>query len=348
MKNLAKILIGFVVVMVMILPVFSIVHATDPLPDYTVLAPLPGTTGTCDTGSTPKIDPATGKTTGGCTTNFNTYLPAMFKLAIGVAAVLAFIMLTYAGVLYMTTDAISGKGKAKGYIENALWGLLLVIGAWVILNTINPQLLSFNLLLPPPQTVGMTAAELKTLTANQEEAVLAQNKADAAVTNAAVGSDSGGKSATGADLLSGQSLAADASNRQTLSNEGVYVKAKACESSNPTSCTDVNNITPGMIDSLGALRANACQSSSDQSKCFIYMTGGNEASLHNTGTAHGNGNTVDLSQTATLNNYLASQNPIAKNPVNNTTVVVNGLTYKFEVPGANAANTGAHWHVTKP
>ena len=112
---------------------------------YTTLAPLPNTTSCgADSGTN-------------CTADLTSYLPGIFNLSIGIAAVLAFVMITYGGILYMTTDAISGKTQGREYITNALWGLLLVIGAYVILYTINPQILNFNLILEKPKIVAPEA-----------------------------------------------------------------------------------------------------------------------------------------------------------------------------------------------
>ena len=84
------------------------------------------------------------------TTTLSSYLPAVFNLSMGIAAVLAFVMITFGGIMYATSDAISGKSQGKEYVTNAIWGLLLVIGAWVILNTINPKILHFDLSIPKP------------------------------------------------------------------------------------------------------------------------------------------------------------------------------------------------------
>ena len=50
-------------------------------------------------------------------------------------------------IQYMTTDAISGKEEGKERITKALLGLLLAVGAWLILSTINPDLLGTGLIL---------------------------------------------------------------------------------------------------------------------------------------------------------------------------------------------------------
>jgi hypothetical protein len=101
--------------------------------EYQLLAPIPLTgSGAVDT----KASTAT-------------YIPGLFRLMIALATGLAVIRLIYAGIIYMSTDAINGKEDAKGIIETTLWGLLLAIGAWVIINTINPKLLDFNLNITP-------------------------------------------------------------------------------------------------------------------------------------------------------------------------------------------------------
>ncbi len=92
------------------------------------------------------------------TTTLSEYLPAVFNLSIGIAAALAFVMITFGGIMYATTDAISGKETGKKYITDAIWGLLLVIGAYAILWTINPRILEFDLRINRPvQTAGGSA-----------------------------------------------------------------------------------------------------------------------------------------------------------------------------------------------
>ena len=95
--------------------------------EYTPLAPLPGTTN------------EEGKT------DIQTYIPGIFKLAIGIASVLAVLMIIIGGVEYITTDAIQGKSDGKARIQNALLGLVLVLVSWILLYTINPKLTVFNL-----------------------------------------------------------------------------------------------------------------------------------------------------------------------------------------------------------
>lgn len=104
--------------------------------DYSVLAPLPNTTiGNCGTAAK---DPA-------CQTTLAKYIPAIYLLAVGIAVAMAFVVITFGGITYATSDALSGKQDGRRLITNALSGLILVIGSYVIINTINPQMLQFTL-----------------------------------------------------------------------------------------------------------------------------------------------------------------------------------------------------------
>lgn len=103
---------------------------------YTLLAPLPGTQseGSADT------------------TNFPAYISGIYKFTLGVAGILAVIMIIFAGFTYMTTDAFQKKQEGKERIKNAILGLLLAIGTWVILNTIGgTALTTIDLSIERPQ-----------------------------------------------------------------------------------------------------------------------------------------------------------------------------------------------------
>ena len=86
--------------------------------------------------------------------SFSGYINFLYSLSIGIAALLAVIKIIVAGVKYMFSDVITNKSAAKGEIKGALLGLLLILGAYLILNTINPQLVngtpSFKALPPKP------------------------------------------------------------------------------------------------------------------------------------------------------------------------------------------------------
>ncbi len=72
------------------------------------------------------------------------YARFLFPFAISVAAVLSVIMLVLAG-LEMMTASESMRSDAKEKIQNALIGLAIALGTYLILNTINPNLLNLRI-----------------------------------------------------------------------------------------------------------------------------------------------------------------------------------------------------------
>lgn len=72
--------------------------------------------------------------------SFDEYINLLYKLSISVAALLAVVKIIIAGVKYMLSDVVTDKSSAIKDIKGALFGLLLIIGAVIVLNTINPAL----------------------------------------------------------------------------------------------------------------------------------------------------------------------------------------------------------------
>ena len=103
----------------------------------------PNTTG-CSTDYIPMVDWPGVTETGG----FASYAVAIYSVAIVVAALLAVVRLVIAGVKYMTTDVVSSKGEARNDIIGSLLGLLIIISAVIILNTINPNLTTISIVTP--------------------------------------------------------------------------------------------------------------------------------------------------------------------------------------------------------
>jgi|GEM_PF-2221916 len=78
--------------------------------------------------------------------DFGGFVSGIYDLIIYVAGVLAVLLITYGGVLYLTSGPNASQvEEGKKYITNALLGLLLALSAWLILNTINPAMLDFDM-----------------------------------------------------------------------------------------------------------------------------------------------------------------------------------------------------------
>ena len=79
-------------------------------------------------------------------TSLAPFVNAIFKASLAIGAMLAVLQLARAGFLYMGSDMWSKKEQAKHLMSDALFGLLLLLAIWLILNQINPQLLNLDVL----------------------------------------------------------------------------------------------------------------------------------------------------------------------------------------------------------
>ena len=120
---------------------FISVHAqTSGKAVYTALAPIQTPNGT-EVGT-------------GSNANIGAYFSQMYQVGVGVATALAVLMVIWGGVEYITTDAIGGKEEGKQKVQNAILGLILALGSYLILQTINPALLNTNLNIQTITTAG--------------------------------------------------------------------------------------------------------------------------------------------------------------------------------------------------
>ena len=67
------------------------------------------------------------------------YVLTVYKYSVGVGVFLAMLMIIVGAIRYTVSEAIPSKGDAKDQITSAIWGLILLLGAFLIFSTINPQ-----------------------------------------------------------------------------------------------------------------------------------------------------------------------------------------------------------------
>jgi hypothetical protein len=97
--------------------------------------------------------PTTGGATNPCANPTDTtscspgdYISGFYQFALLIGGLVAFGAVVYGGLRYMTsTGNPSGQHEAKEWIWSALLGLVLLVGAYLILNTVNPALTHLNL-----------------------------------------------------------------------------------------------------------------------------------------------------------------------------------------------------------
>lgn len=72
-----------------------------------------------------------------------------YDIALGLGGVAALGVLIYGAILYSLSGAVSSQQEAKEWIWGAIWGLILLLSAFLILKTINPDLVGLSVAAPP-------------------------------------------------------------------------------------------------------------------------------------------------------------------------------------------------------
>jgi hypothetical protein len=75
------------------------------------------------------------------------YIQAIYTYGLMIAGILAAIVLMAGGLLWLTSAGNDSKiTQAKELISGSIVGLIILFGSWIILNTINPDLLNMKVL----------------------------------------------------------------------------------------------------------------------------------------------------------------------------------------------------------
>ncbi|MGB3922009.1 MAG: pilin [Minisyncoccia bacterium] len=218
--------------------------------DYQLLQPLPiGTGGTEARTITP-----------------TQYISGMFMLIIGIAGVLAVIMIIVGGIKYMTTDAMGAKSDAKKTIQNAIFGLLLALGAWIILYSIGgDRLTNF--------TISLDAIPAASTTPPIQREPWPDDSA---------------------------------LRRALLQNGITVQRTTSCLWVGQTACTSLSDIGGTVIAGLGTLRANCptCMIVINGGTEYWLHGNGSRVLADNPTDHRPGGGAVDLDNTTTLNRFV--------------------------------------------
>lgn len=96
--------------------------------NYTPLEPLPGQTDS--TISTAQ--------------EFGRYLNLMFSLFIIIGGMFAVMTFVWGGITYMVSDIVDKKDFARKQMQRSIWGILILLGSYILLYTINPELIRLD------------------------------------------------------------------------------------------------------------------------------------------------------------------------------------------------------------
>ena len=120
----------------------------------------------------------------GLPTDLGQMIGAIFIWSLGLIGLVIFVRFFYAGFLWFTAAGnASNVSKAKDIMWNAVYGTLILFSAWLILNTINPDLVRGTLNLPglpatqnvAPSSGGAICSDTAAIARKYNEPATAQN-----------------------------------------------------------------------------------------------------------------------------------------------------------------------------
>jgi len=233
----------------------------------------------------------------------------LYRVAMAVVGLVAFGSLVYAGIL-RTWGAVGNSGlvkEADERIKGTLWGILLLAGAAVIFNTINPQI----------NNVGAIGEGI-----NQNMPVIQSPISSSSLFSQAL------------DFFrpAGETYS-EAESRSQLARYGIGTKP-ACAEGQTTNCVSFNGMqidTMAEILSLGkAVGGNN-----------VFVTGGTEGG-HTVGSYdHGGGYKFDVRPNNVLDNYIIRSGNFTYMGTRSD----GAPQYKSKSTGAIYAKEGDHWDV---
>gem|GEM_PF-2514607 len=78
-------------------------------------------------------------------TDIQTYIVRLYQFAVGISAITAVGMIVYGAIIIVVkSENIAAKSEGKQIIQDALWGVLLLFASYILLNTINPELVKLK------------------------------------------------------------------------------------------------------------------------------------------------------------------------------------------------------------
>lgn len=136
--------------------------AGTPNPSSCTRVGTPDAAGNCTQGEPIFVNPSTGQITtgtgvpnslsytplepipgsGGAPTDFCTLLNLLFKVLIYLGGMIAVLFLVLGGIAYMVSEVVDKRSTARERIKSSVIGLVILLSTYLILFTINPNLVN--------------------------------------------------------------------------------------------------------------------------------------------------------------------------------------------------------------
>lgn len=138
------------------------------------------------------------------------YISGVYKYAVGIVSIIAIVIIMVGGLRWMTAGGnASAITQAKGLISGAAIGLILLLGSYVVLYTINPNLVSFKAL-----QLQLVSRQLIEFTDTSEESYQTSG-----------GAESGDISGTGLINIKGENMMPRVSGQAKANIASIFQKA---------------------------------------------------------------------------------------------------------------------------
>ncbi len=139
----------------------------------------PGTSVNNNLTYTP-LEPLPGQSTQ--SSNFCQLLNLVFKYLIYLGGAIAVLFLVLGGIGYMVFEVVNKRTQARERIKSSVIGLLVLLGSWIILSTVNPTLVNACNVLSPT-TTGVISSDASNAGAQQAAQAQALYQAEQACQN---------------------------------------------------------------------------------------------------------------------------------------------------------------------
>jgi len=252
--------------------------------------------------------------------NIGDYFNIIFKIAIGLCGALAVIMIIIGGIQYMGDESIFGKTEAKSKITAAIFGLLIALGSYALLNTINPALLGGKI------NIKQVSAEIDP-----------EVHGDTPQSSAVGGKYCNGRVVEGAtvDTVTGREWDSDldeGNERDIIEAAGIKIQREntSCKTVGEKNCTSLTGLDTSKVISF----KNKCTTCGVND---VVINGATECWNHSGGTEHFPGNSiVDIDNTTNVDAYIKTGKK-TRDSKNKYDI--------YDIDGMRFLDEGNHYHV---
>lgn len=216
----------------------------------------------CGTGTFGNKDNPNASDSTGCQAcNLADLVQSLINFLIGVSIPIAAALFAYAGALYFTSGADTHNiDKAKGIFKNALIGFVIVISAWLVVNTLLHALLSQGKLFPNDSWFSISCSTTNRPVTGNIADILTKVLDTGASSYASGGTT--GSCATAGDTTDGSGLCKQTNGTYELAN-GYKCPDGYTLDPNAGYCSDGNGGTAGQIKSTSGATTGSCPSAGD-------------------------------------------------------------------------------------